>query len=281
MALVDLASWTGDERLEPSVVSVPGAGVDGAPARRPGRALPSRQGGHPQSHPASVDDLERDSPRTINKAEEEGTVSAGGSTARSLPSAPRAHRGAGRPRRGTRRSADDSAGRVGFSRAHLSVRMKRLGPLHRASPHSGRGCCTPAAGSRSPTDRGKRFRANWSSSSGAAFRRALKGVGHGATPTNVAERGGLTFVLARQSWCGLRPVRSVARRGSRNSLVTVDATVSRGPLPRRRKQDEGVHGRRGRRLTATVRERTGPDYKGRYYLVRAEGRRRGIASLTC
>jgi AraC-like DNA-binding protein len=159
----------------------------------------------------SVDHLERDLPRTLAAADEDGTSSL---VARRLA--------AYLPRRELRtvrqaldgvherRSADDFAGRLGLSRPHLSVRMKRLGLPSTGHLltwarllHAGRWL-------EEPGRTGESVSRQLEYSSGAAFRRALKQY-TGATPTQVAERGGLDFVLARFiERCGLRSGRAVA-----------------------------------------------------------------------
>jgi AraC-like DNA-binding protein len=106
--------------------------------------------------------------------------------------------------------ADDFATRAGLSRPHLSVRLKRLGLPSTGHLltwarllHAGRWL-------EEPGRTGQSVARQLEYSSGAAFRRALREY-VGATPTQVAERGGLELVLARfVERCGLRATRSVA-----------------------------------------------------------------------
>jgi AraC-like DNA-binding protein len=159
----------------------------------------------------SVDHLARELPRTLARAHEEGTTAL---VARRLS--------AYLPRRELRAlrqaldgvherwSADEFAGRIGISRPHLSVRMKRLGLPSTGHLltwarllHAGRWL-------EEPGRTGESVSRQLEYSSGAAFRRALKQY-TGATPTQVSERGGLDFVLARfVERCGLRSGRAVA-----------------------------------------------------------------------
>jgi AraC-like DNA-binding protein len=100
-------------------------------------------------------------------------------------------------------SADRFAAAVGFSRAFLSERLKA--------------CCLPPTGHlliwvrlfhaafwlEEPGRTGQSVSRQLEYSSGAAFRRALK-LYTGATPSEVARGGGLTFVLERfVRTCGL------------------------------------------------------------------------------
>ena len=157
------------------------------------------------------DHLQRDLPRTLARADEEGTTAL---VARRLS--------AYLPRRELmtvrdaldgvheRWSADGFAARMGLSRPHLSVRMKRLGLPSTGHlltwarlMHAGRWL-------EEPGRTGESVSRQLEYSSGAAFRRALRQY-TGATPTQVAERGGLDFVLARfVERCGLRSGRAVA-----------------------------------------------------------------------
>lgn len=159
----------------------------------------------------SVDRLDRELPRTLAKAEEEGTASL---VARRLS--------VYLPRRELltvraaldgvhlRWTADEFAARIGLTRPHLSVRMKRLGLPSTGHLltwarllHAGRWL-------EEPGRTGESVSRQLEYSSGAAFRRALREY-TGATPTQVAERGGLEFVLGRfVERCGLRSTRSVA-----------------------------------------------------------------------
>jgi AraC-like DNA-binding protein len=107
-------------------------------------------------------------------------------------------------------TADDFAARLGLSRPHLSVRMRRLGLPSTGHLltwarllHAGRWL-------EEPGRTGESVSRQLEYSSGAAFRRALRQY-TGATPTQVTERGGLDFVLGRFiERCGLRSNRSVA-----------------------------------------------------------------------
>ena len=159
----------------------------------------------------SVDQLERELPRTLGRAAEDGTASL---VARRLA--------AYLPRRELRTlrialdgvhqrwSADDFAERIGLSRPHLSVRMKRLGLPSTGHLltwakllHAGRWL-------EEPGRTGESVSRQLEYSSGSAFRRALKEY-TGGTPTQVAERGGLEFVLGRfVERCGLHAGRAVA-----------------------------------------------------------------------
>mgnify|MGYP006180107401 CR=1 FL=1 len=92
--------------------------------------------------------------------------------------------------------ADDLAAHAGWTRAHLSVRLKALGLpsaghllLWAKLLHAGRWLAEPGRSAES-VSRQLEY------SSGAAFRRALK-LYTGATPTEVSEGGGLAFVLRR------------------------------------------------------------------------------------
>jgi AraC-like DNA-binding protein len=214
MALVDMAELEGaEERLVELRASFPSLGLvlmarrhdDPVALFRLGRA------GIRSLILLSVDDLEAELPRTLARAEGEGTASL---VARRLA--------VYLPRRELtvvrvaldgvhlRWSADDFARRIGLSRPHLSVRMKRLG-LPSAGHlltwarllHAGRWL-------EEPGRTGESVSRQLEYSSGAAFRRALKEY-TGATPVQVGERGGLDFVLARfVERCGLRSARSVA-----------------------------------------------------------------------
>ena len=159
----------------------------------------------------SVDHLERELPLTLFRAAEDGTASL---VARSLS--------AYLPRRELRAlrlaidgvhlrwSADEFAARLGLSRPHLSVRMKRIG-LPSAGHlltwsrlmHAGRWL-------EEPGRTGESVSRQLEYSSGAAFRRALKAY-TGATPTQVTDAGGLRFVIARfMERCGLHAGRAAA-----------------------------------------------------------------------
>jgi AraC-like DNA-binding protein len=159
----------------------------------------------------SVDHLERELPHTLVRAVEDGTALL---VARGLS--------AYLPRRELRAlrmaldgvhlrwSADEFAARIGFSRPHLSVRMKRIGLPSTGHlltwarlMHAGRWLEEPGRTAES-VSRQLEY------SSGAAFRRALKQY-TGATPTEVVEAGGLKFVIARfVERCGLHSGRAVA-----------------------------------------------------------------------
>ena len=159
----------------------------------------------------SVDHLERDLPRTLAQADEEGTTSL---VARRLS--------AYLPRRELRAvrhaldgiherwTADDFASQLGVSRPHLSVRMKRIGLPSTGHLLTWARLLHAARWLEEPGRTGESVSRQLEYSSGAAFRRALREY-TGATPTQVAERGGLDFVLARFiERCGLRPGRAVA-----------------------------------------------------------------------
>jgi AraC-like DNA-binding protein len=159
----------------------------------------------------SVDHLEREFPRTLARADAEGTASLVGR--RLSVYLPRPELRAIRQALDgvhLRLSADDFAAQMGLSRPHLSVRMKRLGLPSTGHlltwarlMHAGRWL-------EEPGRTGESVSRQLEYSSGAAFRRALRQY-TGATPTQVAERGGLEFVLARFiERCGLRPGRAVA-----------------------------------------------------------------------
>ena len=159
----------------------------------------------------SVDNLHGELPRTLLRAAEDGTASL---VARRLS--------AYLPRRELRTlrlaldgvhlrwSADEFAARIGFSRPHLSVRMKRLGLPSTGHLltwarllHAGRWL-------EEPGRTGESVSRQLEYSSGAAFRRALKQY-TGATTTEVVEAGGLGFVIARfVECCGLHLWRAVA-----------------------------------------------------------------------
>ena len=159
----------------------------------------------------SVDHLDRDLPRTLAQADEDGTTSL---VARRLSAyLPR------RELRAVRRAldgvherwtADDFAAQLGLSRPHLSVRMKRIGLPSTGHLltwarllHAGRWL-------EEPGRTGVSVSRQLEYSSGAAFRRALREY-TGATPTQVSERGGLDFVLTRfVERCGLGSGRAVA-----------------------------------------------------------------------
>ena len=104
-----------------------------------------------------------------------------------------------------RPSADGLAGSLGLSRPHLSVCLKSSGLpsvghmlVWARLLHAGRWLSDPGRSAESVSRQ-------LDYSSGAAFRRALK-VYLGATPTQVADRGGLSFVLERfLRRCGLGP----------------------------------------------------------------------------
>jgi AraC-like DNA-binding protein len=159
----------------------------------------------------SVDHLDRELPRTLSRADEQGTASL---VARRLGAyLPRLELQAVRQALDgvhQRWSADDFAARIGLTRPHLSVRMKRLGLPSTGHLltwarllHAGRWL-------EEPGRTGESVSRQLEYSSGAAFRRALKQY-TGATPTQVAERGGLDFVIARfVERCGLQVIRSVA-----------------------------------------------------------------------
>jgi AraC-like DNA-binding protein len=159
----------------------------------------------------SVDHLDQELPRTLAKADQEGTASL---VARRLAVyLPRRELGVVRAALDgvhLRWSADDFAARLGLSRPHLSVRMKRLGLPSTGHLltwarllHAGRWL-------EEPGRTGESVSRQLEYSSGAAFRRALKEY-TGSTPTQVAERGGLNFILARfVERCGLRSLRTVA-----------------------------------------------------------------------
>lgn len=159
----------------------------------------------------SVDHLERELPRTLARAEEEGTSSL---VARRLSAyLPRRELRAVRQALDDvhlRRSADDFAARIGLSRPHLSVRMKRLGLPSTGHLLTWARLMHAARWLEEPGRTGESVSRQLEYSSGAAFRRALKQY-TGATPSQVTERGGLNFVIARfVERCGLQAGRSVA-----------------------------------------------------------------------
>lgn len=93
-------------------------------------------------------------------------------------------------------SAEEYADRIGLSRPFLSERLKACGLpsaghllLWARLLHAGHWLTDPGRTAESVSRQ-------LAYSSGAAFRRALKGY-TGATPTEVVERGGLSFVLSR------------------------------------------------------------------------------------
>ena len=152
----------------------------------------------------SVDDLQMALPLALFRAAEEGTAAL---VARRLS--------AYLPRRELRTlrlaldrvhlrwSADEFAAHVGFSRPHLSVRMKRLGLPSTGHLltwarllHAGRWLEEPGRS-------GESVSRQLEYSSGVAFRRALKQY-TGATPTEVVEAGGLGFVIERFVECCAR-----------------------------------------------------------------------------
>jgi AraC-like DNA-binding protein len=103
----------------------------------------------------------------------------------------------------TRASADDFARKLGLSRPHLSVCLRAAGLpsvghllVWARLLHAGRWLADPGRSAESVSRQ-------LDYSSGAAFRRALTAY-LGATPTQVARAGGLTFVLERfLRRCGL------------------------------------------------------------------------------
>ena len=159
----------------------------------------------------SVESLERELARTLVRASEEGTAAL--VTRRLSAYLPRrelwmirlaldgVHR---------RWSADDFAAQVGLSRPHLSVRLKQLG-LPSAGHlltwtrllHAGRWL-------EEPGRTGESVSRQLEYSSGAAFRRAHKQY-TGATPREVGDAGGLSFVLGKfVESCRLSARRAVA-----------------------------------------------------------------------
>ena len=152
----------------------------------------------------SVDDLQMALPLTLFRAAEEGTASL---VARRLSVyLPRRELRTLRlalDRVHLRWSADEFAAHVGFSRPHLSVRMRRLGLPSTGHLltwarllHAGRWLEEPGRS-------GESVSRQLEYSSGAAFRRALKQY-TGATPTEVVEAGGLGFVIERFVECCAR-----------------------------------------------------------------------------
>jgi len=149
----------------------------------------------------SVDHLQRELPMTLLRASEDGTSSL--VVRRLSPYLPRRELRTLRmalDRVHLRWSADEFAAHVGFSRPHLSVRMKRLGLPSTGHLltwarllHAGRWLEEPGRS-------GESVSRQLEYSSGAAFRRALKQY-TGATPTEVAEEGGLGFVIERFVGC--------------------------------------------------------------------------------
>jgi AraC-like DNA-binding protein len=159
----------------------------------------------------SVDHLERELPRALARADADGTASL---VARRLSVyLPRRELRAIRQALDgvhLRWSADDFAERLGLSRPHLSVRMKRLGLPSTGHLLTWARLMHAARWLEEPGRTGESVSRQLEYSSGAAFRRALKQY-TGATPTQVVERGGLDFVLARFiERCGLRAGRAVA-----------------------------------------------------------------------
>lgn len=161
-----------------------------------------------------VDDLERDAPEAVSRAlafTPDALV-----TRAVSPYLPTRVLGALRlAMEGVQRrwSAGAFADRVGLSRPHLSVCLKAAGlpsaghlQIWARLLHAGRWLTDPARSAESVSRQ-------LDYSSGAAFRRALRAY-TGATPTEVAEAGGLLFVLNRfLAQCGLadtREDRSVA-----------------------------------------------------------------------
>jgi AraC-like DNA-binding protein len=156
----------------------------------------------------SVESLERELSRTLMRASEEGTAAL--VTRRLAAYLPRRELWIVRLALDgvhLRWSADDFAGRIGLSRPHLSVRLKERG-LPSAGHlltwtrllHAGRWL-------EEPGRTGESVSRQLEYSSGAAFRRALKHY-TGATPREVTDAGGLTFVLA----CFIESCRLSARR---------------------------------------------------------------------
>jgi AraC-like DNA-binding protein len=92
-------------------------------------------------------------------------------------------------------SADDFAAHVGFSRPHLSVRLKRLGLPSLGHLLTWTRLLQAGRWLEEPGRTGESVSRQLEYSSGAAFRRALKQY-TGATPREV-EAGGLPFVLRR------------------------------------------------------------------------------------
>jgi AraC-like DNA-binding protein len=107
-------------------------------------------------------------------------------------------------------SADEFAARIGLSRPHLSVRLKELGLPSTGHLltwarllHAGRWL-------EEPGRTGESVSRQLEYSSGAAFRRALKQY-TGATPRQVTDAGGLSYVLGRfVASCRLSARRAVA-----------------------------------------------------------------------
>ena len=159
----------------------------------------------------SVDRLDRELPRTLAKVEEDGTTSlVARRLAVYLPRRELLTVRAALDGVHLRWSADDFAARMGLSRPHLSVRMKRLGLPSTGHLLTWARLLHAARWLEEPGRTGESVSRQLEYSSGAAFRRALREYA-GATPTQVAERGGLDFVLGRfVERCGLRSVRSVA-----------------------------------------------------------------------
>src|SRR5688572_7562491 len=159
----------------------------------------------------SVESLEGELSRTLLKASEDGTAAL--VTRRLSAYLPR--RELWIVRRALdgvhlRWSADEFAARAGLSRPHLSVRLKELGLPSTGHLltwakllHAGRWL-------EEPGRTGESVSRQLEYSSGAAFRRALKQY-TGATPREVTDAGGLTFVLARfVESCRLSARRAVA-----------------------------------------------------------------------
>jgi AraC-like DNA-binding protein len=107
-------------------------------------------------------------------------------------------------------SADDFAARVGLSRPHLSIRLKQLGLPSTGHLLTWARLLHAARWLEEPGRTGESVSRQLEYSSGAAFRRALKHYTD-ATPREVGDAGGLTFVLSRFiESCRLATPRAVA-----------------------------------------------------------------------
>jgi AraC-like DNA-binding protein len=159
----------------------------------------------------SVESLDRELPRTLLRASEDGTAAL--VTRRLSAYLPRRELRVVREALvGVHRrwSADEFAARLGLSRPHLSVRLRELGLPSTGHLltwarllHAGRWL-------EEPGRTGESVSRQLEYSSGAAFRRALRHY-TGATPRKVIDAGGLDFVLGRfVETCRLSPRRAVA-----------------------------------------------------------------------
>lgn len=203
VALVDLGSFPSGDRCEEGLrrlrASFPGLALV-AVARRPGdptTLFRLGRAGIPQLVLLSVDRLETDLPRSVERARENCTTAV---VLRAL--------GTHVARRDLevvrlaldeihhQWSAEELAGRVGLSRPFLSEELKRsslpsVGKLMLWSRllHAGRWLCEPGR-------TGESVSRQLEYANGSVFRRAVR-THLNATPTQVVESGGLAFVLER------------------------------------------------------------------------------------